>query len=93
MTANKYLTENFVLWQEYAQAYGDFVIEATQKTLAQSLTFRERMDAVIAESVEKTQALNVQEQAIALGAVEALQAQAKSVSERVSKMFETASAS
>jgi len=91
MTANKHLTDNLALWQEYAQAYSDFVIEATQKTLAQSLAFRERLDAVIAEGLEKAQALDAKEQAIALDAAEALQAQVKSASERVSKMFETVS--
>lgn len=92
MATNKTLKSGFELWQEYAQAYTDFVIEATQHTLEQSLAARERLDKVWTDTVKKAQALTEQEQEIALGLAEVFQAQAKSVSERLSKLMETPAA-
>jgi hypothetical protein len=89
MAINDQVKSSFALWQEYTEAYTDFVAQAAQQTLAQSFTLRERFDAVIADGVKKAQTLSAQEQELALGAAETVQAQARAASERLAKLFKT----
>ena len=86
-TPTDFLKNSLKLWQEYTQAYTDFVLEATQQNVKQSLALRERMDQVVAEMYKQAEALGAQEQEIALKAAETFQAQAKAAAERLSKGF------
>ncbi len=90
MADERTLKDGLQLWQEYAQAYGDFVVEATQHSIGQALTIRERLDQIAADNIKKAQGLSAWEQEIALGAAEAFQAQAQSAAERVAKLLKTA---
>lgn len=93
MMSKQDVRSGFDLWQEYTEAYIDLTLEAIQRTVTRSLTFRERLDHIVADAVQRNQALNAQEQQIALGAAEALQAQIRSTSETVAKLFSTISPS
>jgi phosphoserine phosphatase len=85
-TNYEYLKDGFEMWQGYVGAYTDFVVEATQRTVEQSVASYERVHQVMADAVKKTQVLNAQGQEVALGAAEVFYAQAQSTSERVAKM-------
>ena len=89
MSTNDYLKNSFNLWQEYAKAYTEFVVETTKQNVQTSLEMRQRMDEVMAELMKQAQTLNTQEQEIALQAAEALKAQAQATTERVNKLFNT----
>jgi hypothetical protein len=91
-TANQeLLKKNFALWQEYTQAYANFVVEATQQTLDQSLAFRESLDKTFGESLKKAQALSLEERQIALDTVKLSQSQARAVAEYAAEIFTTTS--
>jgi hypothetical protein len=83
-----YLKNSLKLWQEYTQAYTDFVLDATQQNFQQSQQLRQRIDAVVAEMVKQAQTLNAQEQEIALQAAETFQAQAQAAAERLGKAYQ-----
>ena len=87
MSNNTYFKNNIELWQEYSQAYTDFVFSSMQTTLSQTLAARERVDQVVAETAKKAQALSQQEQELLLGLAETWQAQSKSAAERLGKLF------
>jgi hypothetical protein len=86
-TPTDYLKNSLKLWQDYTQAYTDFVLEATQQNVKQSLALRERLDQVVAEMYKQAETLSAQEQEIALKAAETFQAQARAAAERLSKGF------
>jgi hypothetical protein len=91
-TANQeLLKKNFALWQEYSQAYANFVVEATRQTLDQSLSFRESLDKTLGESLKKAQVLSLEERQIALDTAKLSQAQARAVAEYAAEMFTTTS--
>jgi hypothetical protein len=91
-TANQELLRiNFALWQECTQAYANFVVEATQQTLGQSLAFRESLDKALGESLKKAQVLSLEERQIALDTVKLSQAQARAVAEYAAEIFTTTS--
>jgi len=83
MASNEYLKGGFELWQQVT----DLAFELTQRSLDQSFALRERLDEVVADSVKKAEALSAREQEIALGAAEAVYAQAQTASKRVAEMF------
>jgi hypothetical protein len=90
-TNQEVLENSFATWQEYNKTYTNFVLEATQQVLNESLAFRENLDKVMSDSFQKAQALSEQERRIALNAAELFQAQAQAASEYAGKMFTTAS--
>ena len=83
--------EGFEIWQGFTQTYINFVLEATQQTLGQSLAFRESLDTIAANNFKKAQALSLKERQLAVDAAELFQAQAQAPSEYAAKMFFTAS--
>jgi hypothetical protein len=91
MKNNDTLKNSLSQWQEYVQAYTDFVFDAAQQTLKASFALRERTDKLVSESIQQAQALAAQEQEIALQAAEAAQAQAQTAAQRVAKLFTIAS--
>jgi predicted nucleic acid-binding protein len=91
-TQHEYLKEGFELWQSYSQGYADFVVEATQQTLEQTLLFRERMGQVMAETVKKAETLKAQERGVALDLAAAFNAQTQIAAEQTAEMFKAFSA-
>ncbi len=85
MATNEYWGNGFAWWQGYTQAYADFVVETTQKALEQSLALRQQLDQVVADALEKAQELSVQEQKMALVAVDAFQAQVQTAAKHFEK--------
>ncbi len=83
----KMMQSGFDLWQQYSQSYFDFVIEATQQNLEQSLAFREKMGKSLDSSLKKAEELMMAEQELILEASEAFQAQIQASSERFAKLF------
>jgi hypothetical protein len=90
-TNQEILEKNFAAWQEYNRAYTQFVLEATQQVLNESLAFRENLDKVMIGSFKKAHDLSEQERQIAVDAADLFQAQAQAGSEYLAKMFTTAS--
>ena len=89
MEQNENIKNGFETWQKYSDAYTRFAVEATQRTLAQSLALREQFDNIVADSFKWAQALNAREQEIALNAIESFQAQAQTATERLTRLFNT----
>lgn len=87
------LKNSLAAWQEYTQAYTDFVFNATDQALKSSFDLRERVDGVMAEALKQAQTLSAQEQDLALQAAESFQAQMLAASQRLAKLFSTPSAS
>lgn len=78
-------------WQDYTQSYTNFMLEATQQSLAQSLAFRESLDKIMTDNFKKTQALSLKERELFSDATELLHAQAQAVSEYAANWFTTTS--
>jgi hypothetical protein len=87
MNTTDTLKNSLTQWQEYAQAYTDFVFDATEQALSTSLALRERADKLAGEAFKQAQALAAQEQELFLGAAEAQAAQFQAASKRVAKLF------
>ncbi len=85
------LEKSFATWQEYNKAYTNFVLEATQQVLDESLAFRESLDKVWVDSFKKAHTLSEQERQIGLDVAELFQDQTQAASEYAAKMFTTAS--
>ena len=83
----KAIKDGFETWQKYNQSYFAFFIEATQKTFDQSLAFRRELDKVLEKNFKQAQEIFTSEQALALEAAEAVQAQFQAATERVNGMF------
>ncbi len=92
MKTNDTLKNSLSQWQEYAQAYTDFVFSTTEQALNTSLSLRERAGKLVSDSFKQTQTLAAQEQEIALQAAETYSAQAQAATNRVAKLFEVAPA-
>lgn len=93
MKTNETLKNSLSAWQEYTQAYTDFVLNTTEEALKNSFALRERVDGVVAEAVKQAQTLSAQEQDIVLHAAESFQAQTLAASRRIAKLFGAPSAS
>ncbi|MCI0422649.1 MAG: hypothetical protein L0312_26090 [Acidobacteria bacterium] len=93
MKTNETLKNSLSAWQEYTQAYTDFVLNTTEEALKNSFALRERVDGVVAEAVKQAQTLSAQEQDIVLQAAESFQAQTLAASRRIAKLFGAPSAS
>ena len=83
--------EGFQIWQGFTQAYINFVLEATQQTMGQSLAFRASLDKVWADSFKKARVLSLEERQIVLDATDLVQAQSQATAEYVSRLFTTTS--
>jgi len=89
---NNYLKESFESWQAYTESYADFLVDATQQTVAQSLAFRQRMDHLMADTVKKSQALAAQERGVALDLATTFNVQTQVAVEQAAEIFKTVSA-
>jgi hypothetical protein len=81
----------FEFWQDFSQSYANFVLEATQQNLAQSLAFRESLDKIMVDNLKKAQALSVEERELFVDATGLFQTQAQAVSEYAANWFATTS--
>ncbi len=86
METKDYLKSTLGLWQEYAKAYTDFVVEAMEQNVKAALALRQRLDQMAAEISKQAQALSAQEQEIVLQAADSIQTQTRAVSERLSRV-------
>lgn len=82
----KLLQNGFTMWQSYTQSYADFVAEATQKTLDQSVAIRKQWLNLVENNMKKTQELVATEQSLLVNALESYQSQVKAASEQLSKI-------
>jgi hypothetical protein len=82
----KLLQNSFTMWQSYTQSYADFVTEATQKTLDQSLAMRKQWLKLVESNFKKTQEMVAAEQSLVVNALESYQSQVKAASEQLSKI-------
>jgi hypothetical protein len=88
LASNQKLFQNSLeVWQNYTQAYLEFVIKATQRTVEQSFAFRQSLDKIFVDSLKRNQTLLETEQGAAFDAVDAFQTQVKATSDRVAKSF------
>lgn len=88
MDAQYKMAQNgFDLWHQYSQSYFDFVIDATQQNLEQSLALRERMGKIFGSNLKKAEELMMSEQELVFEASEAFQAQIQASAERYAKLF------
>ncbi len=83
--------KSFDMWQSNAQVYADFMVQASQRVLDQSLDLRGRMDQVTTDGFKKNQGLITQERQVMLDAAEMYQAQAQSAGEYAAKFLTTTS--
>jgi hypothetical protein len=83
----KLLQTGFEAWQNYTQAYLEFVLSAAQRTVEQSFAFREGLDKLVVDSFKRNQGLIQVEQGVAFDAFDAFESQFKATSKRVAKGF------
>jgi hypothetical protein len=83
------LNDSFKWWQSYAQAYTDFVFDATRQTLDQSMALRESAGQLMADALKKNQALNARERGLALELAHTFNSQAQVATEQAAEMFKT----
>lgn len=83
----KLLQSGFETWQNYTQAYLDFVLGATQRSVDQAFAFRESMGKIVTNAFTRNQNLVEAEQSVAFETFDAFEAQVKAASERLAKSF------
>jgi hypothetical protein len=83
--------QSFEIWREFTQTYANFILQATQETLRQSLAFRENMDKILTDNFKKAHHLNLEERQFVVDAAELFQTQAQAGSEYTAKLFTTTS--
>ncbi len=83
----KFMQDGFAMWQEASQAYADFMLEAVQKGMDQSLAIRQQWFSAMESNAKKAEEIFAVEQNVALKMVETYQAQAKSAAEQLSKFY------
>ncbi len=78
---------NLKMWQQCNRAYFDFMIDASQRSLEQSLAWRERLAKIVEGNLKLTQERLVAEQVLALGTAETYQDQMRTAVERVARLL------
>jgi hypothetical protein len=91
MFNNDYLKESFDFWQGFTQSYADFMLDATQQSVEQSLNYRKAFDELVVDTIGKTQALGAQERGVALDLATTYSTNAQIAAEQAAELFKAVS--
>ncbi|MCB0209487.1 MAG: hypothetical protein KDJ52_09165 [Anaerolineae bacterium] len=88
----KLIKGNFNLWKKWSQFYINFSVDATQQTVEQLLSLRERLGIIAENELKRMYELLTSEQELTLDAAEVFQAQVKAASDQMTEIFTPPSA-
>ena len=81
MMPEDYFKKNIEMWENFTGTYMDTMFKMVEKTMDQSQVFKEQMDKVANEAVSN-------QLDVTMAALEALQKQMETVSEKLDKLME-----
>ena len=80
------------LWKEWSQFHINIGVDATQQTVEQLLSLRERLGIIAENELKRMYELLTSEQELTLDAAEVFQAQVKAASDQMTEIFTPTSA-
>jgi hypothetical protein len=89
VSQEKVFKENFKLWEEFASSYSNMMYQAMEQTVKQSESFKDQMDEATKQALNAWQLPGQLNQEKILEALNTLQAQIKTLTDRLENLEET----